>query len=223
MLKRFAVVCAALALPALALLGVAHAEAVKPTGNTFEILGAMSDSDFSPVRKKRSKRYAAAQLDDWSLSDLPKSDRYEKHTVAFNRNMPAGSILVQTKLRKLFFVLGDGKAIEYPVGVGREGFQWSGTNRISRKAVWPDWRPPPVMITREAKKGHILPEVMEGGPDNPLGARAMYIGKTEFRIHGTTQPTSIGKAVSSGCIRLLNAHVIDLYERVQIGAQVVVE
>ncbi len=191
---------------------------------TFEILGAMStyDDDTTP-QKPRGKRLSKLQADDWSLSQLPKSDRYKKHIVDFTRNMPAGSVLVQTRLRRLYYVLGNGKAIEYPVGVGREGFQWSGKNRISRKAEWPTWRPPPVMIKREAAKGHDLPEVMEGGPDNPLGARALYIGNTEFRIHGTTTPSSIGKAVSSGCIRLLNEHVIDLYERVAVGATVIVE
>ncbi len=196
----------------------------KPPYGTFEILGAMStDEDNGTPQQQRRKRRNNIQVDDWSLSQLPKSDRRKKHIVDFARDMPAGSVLVQTKLRKLYFVLGKGKAIEYPVGVGREGFQWSGKNRISRKAEWPTWRPPPVMIKREAAKGHDLPEVMEGGPDNPLGARALYIGNTEFRIHGTTTPSSIGKAVSSGCIRLLNEHVIDLYERVAVGATVVVE
>ena len=201
-----------------------HAAPKKLPHGTFEILGAMSsyDDDTFP-QKPRGKRLGKLQADDWSLSQLPKSDRYKKHIVDFTRNMPAGSVLVQTRLRKLYYVLGNGKAIEYPVGVGREGFQWSGKNRISRKAEWPTWRPPPVMIKREAAKGHDLPEVMEGGPDNPLGARALYIGSTEFRIHGTTTPSSIGKAVSSGCIRLLNEHVIDLYERVAVGATVVVE
>ena len=196
----------------------------KPTNGTFEILGAMStDGDDSTPRKRRGKRYYDNQVEDWSLGELLKSDRYKKHVVDFTRDMPEGSILVQTRLRKLYFVLGNGKAIEYPVGVGREGFQWSGKNRVSRKAEWPTWRPPPVMIRREAAKGYDLPEEMEGGPDNPLGARALYIGNTEFRIHGTTTPSSIGKAVSSGCIRLLNEHVIDLYERVKIGASVIVE
>lgn len=196
----------------------------KPPHGTFEILGAMSTDDDNGIpQQQRRKRRNNLQIDDWSLSQLPKSDRRKKQTVDFTRDMPAGSVLVQTKLRKLFFVLGNGKAIEYPVGVGREGFQWSGKNRISRKAEWPTWRPPPVMIKREAAKGHDLPEVMEGGPDNPLGARALYIGNTEFRIHGTTTPSSIGKAVSSGCIRLLNEHVIDLYERVAVGATVIVE
>ena len=111
----------------------------------------------------------------------------------------------------------------YPIGVGRDGYTWSGSNSITRKAQWPDWRPPPNMIRREAARGHFIPAHMPGGPQNPLGARALYIGSTEYRIHGTTQPWSIGRAVSSGCIRMLNEHVIDLYDQVQVGARVVVE
>ena len=119
--------------------------------------------------------------------------------------------------------MGGGKAIEYHVGVGREGFTWSGTDTITRKAEWPDWRPPAEMIARERRRGRELPALVPGGPDNPLGARALYIGDTAFRIHGTTEPWSIGQAVSSGCIRLINAEVIDLYDRVAVGATVVVE
>jgi lipoprotein-anchoring transpeptidase ErfK/SrfK len=120
-------------------------------------------------------------------------------------------------------VLEGKKALRYPVGVGREGKEWSGTNRISNKRQWPDWRPPPQMIQRELERGIVIPNFVKGGAKSPLGARALYIGQTEFRIHGTTQPNSIGRAVSSGCIRMHNAHVIDLYNRVKIGATVVVE
>jgi lipoprotein-anchoring transpeptidase ErfK/SrfK len=137
--------------------------------------------------------------------------------------MAPGSILVQTKQRRLFYVLPDGQAIMYPVGVGKQGYTWKGTNRVSRKAEWPSWRPPKAMIRRELAKGRVLPDYMDGGLQNPLGARALYIGSTEYRIHGTTQPWSIGRAVSSGCIRMLNEHVIDLYSRVEVGARVVVE
>jgi lipoprotein-anchoring transpeptidase ErfK/SrfK len=118
--------------------------------------------------------------------------------------------------------LGDGKAYRYSVGVGREGFQWSGSSRIAGKQEWPSWRPPAVMIAREAAKGHIIPEFMEGGPGNPLGARALYIGGTLFRIHGTNNPGSIGGAVSSGCIRMMNSDVIDLYGRARVGNRVIV-
>ena len=131
-----------------------------------------------------------------------------------------GSIVVRTPERALYLVLGNGKARRYTVGVGREGFQWSGNSRIVNKAEWPTWRPPQVMIEREAAKGHFLPDVMEGGPENPLGARALYIGGTMFRIHGTNNAASIGGAVSSGCIRMMNSDVIDLYERVKVGAKV---
>jgi lipoprotein-anchoring transpeptidase ErfK/SrfK len=144
-------------------------------------------------------------------------------TVNFYEPMAAGSILIRTSERRLYYVLPNNKAIMYPVGVGREGFTWSGEGAITRKASWPDWHPPKVMIEREAKKGHVIPAFMPGGPENPLGARALYIGDTEYRIHGTTQPWSIGKAVSSGCIRMMNDEVIDLFNRVEIGAAVIVE
>ena len=143
--------------------------------------------------------------------------------INFFEPMEPGSILIRTDERRLYFVLPGNKAIMYPVGVGREGFTWSGQDQITRKAVWPDWRPPQDMITREAKKGHAIPAFVAGGPENPLGARALYIGDTEYRIHGTTQAWSIGGAVSSGCIRMMNDEVIDLFNRVEIGASVIVE
>jgi lipoprotein-anchoring transpeptidase ErfK/SrfK len=143
--------------------------------------------------------------------------------VDFNRALAPGSILIKTNERKLYFVLEGGKAIQYGVGVGREGFTWRGSKRISRKAEWPGWTPPARMIARERAKGVILPAHMPGGPNNPLGARALYLGGSLFRIHGTNQPHSIGQAVSSGCIRMLNEEVIDLHDRVKIGALVVVE
>ena len=133
-----------------------------------------------------------------------------------------GSLVVRTPERALYYVLGNGKAVRYSVGVGREGFQWSGNSRIVSKQEWPSWTPPQVMIEREAAKGHIIPPFMEGGPGNPLGARALYIGGTIFRVHGTNNEASIGGAVSSGCIRMMNADVIDLYERVKIGAPIYV-
>lgn len=133
-----------------------------------------------------------------------------------------GTIVVNTPERALYLVEGNGMARRYKVGVGREGFQWSGNAKISNKAEWPTWRPPQSMIEREAAKGNYLPDMMEGGPENPLGARALYIGGTLYRIHGTNNAASIGGAVSSGCIRMMNADVIDLYERVQVGARVYV-
>ncbi len=144
-------------------------------------------------------------------------------TIAFSSALPPGSILIRTGARRLYFILPGGEAIEYHVGVGRDGFTWSGTDSISRKAKWPGWCPPAEMIARERRAGRHLPACMQGGPDNPLGARAMYIGDTAYRIHGTNQPWSIGQAVSSGCIRMINEEVIDLYRRVRLGAAVVVE
>jgi len=129
-----------------------------------------------------------------------------------------GTIVINTGARTLHLVQPGGRAIRYSVGVGREGFQWAGTNRISRTAIWPDWVPPAQMLRRRPD----LPRFMRGGPANPLGARALYLGATLYRIHGSNEPQSIGRAVSSGCIRMHNADVIDLYERVRPGATVVV-
>ena len=141
-----------------------------------------------------------------------------REEVAYAGKYAPGSIIVETGERRLYFVLGDGRAIKYGIGVGRDGFTWSGTHRVSRKAEWPGWTPPPQMRKRVPD----LPAFMPGGPENPLGARAMYIGSTLYRLHGTSEPWSIGQAVSSGCIRLTNEDVIDLYERVKVGALVVV-
>ena len=129
-----------------------------------------------------------------------------------------GTIIVDTPNTYLYYVLGGGKAVRYGIGVGREGFTWSGVRSIERKAEWPDWVPPPEMIQRQP----YLPRFMAGGDGNPLGARAMYIGGTVYRIHGTNAPSTIGQNVSSGCIRMLNEDVVDLYERVKIGTKVVV-
>ena len=190
------------------------ANALSSPTNTFQILGGM-DAPMSQVGLPTQKFGQAPQVDDLSGPN--------RAIIDFQTSLQPGSILVRTSERKLYFILPGGQAIMYRVGVGREGFSWVGSNRISRKAEWPSWRPPAVMISREAESGHIIPDFMPGGPENPLGARAMYIGDTEFRIHGTTQPWSIGHAVSSGCIRMLNEHVIDLYNRVEVGARVVVE
>lgn len=141
-----------------------------------------------------------------------------KKTVSFNEGYRAGTIIIKTSKRKLYYVLPGGKAIEYGVGVGRYGFTWSGTTRISRKAKWPGWTPPAEMHARQPG----LPKYMPGGPQNPLGARALYLGSSLYRIHGTNQDYTIGRAVSSGCIRMLNSEVIDLYNRTRIGARVIV-
>ena len=131
---------------------------------------------------------------------------------------PAGTIVIDTANTYLYLVLGGGKALRYGIGVGREGFSWAGAERVSRMAEWPDWHPPAEMIERQP----YLPRFMAGGPGNPLGARALYLGKTLYRIHGTNQPSTIGTFVSSGCIRLVNSDIEDLYTRVQVGARVVV-
>jgi lipoprotein-anchoring transpeptidase ErfK/SrfK len=129
------------------------------------------------------------------------------------------TIVIDTSERRLYLVRDDGTAVKFGVGVGREGFQWSGVNRISRKAEWPGWTPPPAMRKRQPN----LPAYMEGGPNNPLGARALYIGSTFYRIHGSNEPWTIGHAVSSGCIRMVNEDVIALYDMVDVGTKVVVQ
>ena len=129
-----------------------------------------------------------------------------------------GTIVINSTERRLYYVLPDGKAMRYGVGVGRPGFDWAGSQSITRKAEWPSWTPPAQMLKRRPD----LPRHMAGGPDNPLGARAMYLGSTLYRIHGSNEPETIGQAVSSGCIRMLNEDVIDLYERARVGTRVVV-
>ena len=144
--------------------------------------------------------------------------QFQRQVVLYRTNEPPGTIIVHTSERFLYLVQGNGRAIRYGVRVGREGFQWQGLLKITRKKEWPDWVPPPEMIKRQP----YLPRFMAGGPGNPLGARAMYLGTTVYRIHGTNQPDTIGKAVSSGCFGMVNADVIDLYGRVPIGTKVVV-
>lgn len=145
-----------------------------------------------------------------------------RQTVRYDGPYAPNTIVINTAERRLYLVVDGGRAIKYGIGVGRDGFTWAGTDRISRKAEWPGWTPPAVMIAREAAKGHRLPGYMPGGLGNPLGARALYIGARIYRIHGTAEPWTIGQAVSSGCIRLVNDDVIDLYERVGVGTKVVV-
>jgi lipoprotein-anchoring transpeptidase ErfK/SrfK len=143
---------------------------------------------------------------------------FKRQMVYYRTAEAPGTIIVQTSERFLYVVQGNGRAIRYGIGVGRDGFQWQGLLKISRKAEWPDWTPPPEMIERQP----YLPRFMAGGPGNPLGARALYLGATVYRIHGTNRPDTIGTAVSSGCFRLVNADVTDLYDRVPVGTKVVV-
>jgi lipoprotein-anchoring transpeptidase ErfK/SrfK len=145
-------------------------------------------------------------------------ERLRRAIVAYNTHEAPGTIIIDTGHTTLYYVLGGNRAIRYGVGVGREGFTWSGVKTISRKVEWPDWHPPAEMIARQP----YLPRFMAGGPGNPLGARAMYLGSSEYRIHGTNDPTTIGKFISSGCIRLTNEDVEDLFSRVQVGAKVIV-
>jgi lipoprotein-anchoring transpeptidase ErfK/SrfK len=143
---------------------------------------------------------------------------FRRQVVFYRTTEPPGTIIVETSERFLYLVQGNNRAVRYGIGVGRDGFQWSGLLKISRKAEWPDWRPPPEMIVRQP----YLPRFMAGGPGNPMGARALYLGETIYRIHGTNQPQTIGQSVSSGCFRLVNPDVIDLFERVPVGTKVVV-
>ena len=140
-------------------------------------------------------------------------------TVSFPSNYKPGTIVIRSGERRLYLVLGNGQALSYGIGVGRDGFGWSGVKRISAKREWPAWSPPAQMLRRRPD----LPRHMAGGPDNPLGARALYLGSSLYRIHGSNEPETIGQAVSSGCFRLTNADVIDLYERVPVGATVIVQ
>ena len=143
---------------------------------------------------------------------------FVRQVVDYTSHQTPGTVIIDTKNTFLYFVLNDTQAMRYGIGVGREGFAWSGEQTVARKAEWPDWHPPVEMIGRQP----YLPRFMAGGPGNPLGARAMYLGETEYRIHGTNNPDTIGKKVSSGCIRLTNDDVTDLYERVKVGAKVIV-
>jgi lipoprotein-anchoring transpeptidase ErfK/SrfK len=152
----------------------------------------------------------------------PFDPKFLPREVSYDGPQKPGTIVIDTKTKFLYLVQEGGKARRYGVGVGKEGFGWTGTNPITRKAEWPGWTPPAEMIEREKEKGRILPVHMEGGPQNPLGARALYLGDTLYRIHGTNAPWTIGHNVSSGCIRMRNEDVIDLYERVKVGTKVVV-
>jgi lipoprotein-anchoring transpeptidase ErfK/SrfK len=171
---------------------------------------------------------AQAQRDYTNLEDQPgfvpnEADealppQFQRQMVLYRTSEPPGTIIVHTNERFLYLVQPGGRAMRYGIGVGREGFQWQGLLKITRKQEWPDWTPPAEMIARQP----YLPRFMAGGPGNPMGARALYLGTTVYRIHGTNQPHTIGSAVSSGCFRLVNNDVADLYERVPVGTKVVV-
>jgi lipoprotein-anchoring transpeptidase ErfK/SrfK len=158
----------------------------------------------------------APQVEIQKTADAP--GRFVRQVVDYVSHEAPGTVVIDTGNTFLYLVLNGGQAMRYGIGVGREGFTWSGEQSVARKTEWPDWRPPADMLSRQP----YLPRFMAGGPGNPLGARAMYLGETEYRIHGTNKPETIGKRVSSGCIRLTNEDVADLYTRVKIGAKVIV-
>ena len=169
-----------------------------------------------PDRATRQQSWQDAGEADESAAIVPAHLR--RQTVAYSGREAPGTIVIDTANTYLYYVLGSGRAIRYGIGVGREGFTWTGAERVSNMKEWPDWHPPKEMIERQP----YLPRFMAGGPGNPMGARALYLGKTLYRIHGTNQPSTIGSFVSSGCIRLLNEDIEDLYQRVQVGTRVVV-
>jgi len=172
--------------------------------------------------------HAHAQREQMSIGDQPGhipdpadeqlDPQFQRQVVLYRSTETPGTIIIHTSERFLYVVQPNGRAIRYGIGVGRDGFQWQGLLRITRKQEWPDWTPPPEMIERQP----YLPRFMAGGPGNPMGARALYLGATVYRIHGTNQPQTIGSAVSSGCFRLVNGDVIDLYDRIPVGTKVIV-
>src|SRR5450830_464900 len=171
----------------------------------------------APAQSQIGPQYAPTEQND-ANEDVELDPRLQRQVVNYAGHEAPGTIIIDTPHTFLYYVLGNGKAIRYGIGVGRQGFTWAGVKQVARKAEWPDWYPPQEMIARQP----YLPRMVAGGPGNPLGARAMYLGSSEYRIHGTNDPTTIGKHVSSGCIRLTNDDVTDLYNRVQVGAKLVV-
>lgn len=170
-----------------------------------------------PVQSEPSPYVQSPQMDD-ERSAIEQPARFKRQVVNYPTREAPGTIIVDTPNTYLYYVLGNGQALRYGIGVGRDGFTWSGVQTVTRKAEWPAWTPPAEMIARQP----YLPRHMAGGPGNPLGARAMYLGGTIYRIHGTNMPETIGTQVSSGCIRLTNQDVSDLYSRVTVGTKVVV-
>ncbi len=184
--------------------------------------GALSPQDGQPTAMGANGRSVMAALPPEDQPEMgPRKalpERLRRQEVSYQTKEPAGTIVVDTANTQLYYVLGGGRAIRYGIRVGREGFTWTGVQKVTRKAEWPDWHPPAEMIERQP----YLPRFMAGGDGNPLGARAMYLGNTVYRIHGTNQPSTIGKFVSSGCFGMLNEDVTDLFDRVKVGTRVVV-
>src|SRR5580698_1756788 len=203
--RRAAVAFGALAIGVVAFSAAAAASPVQ----LFSFPLASPEAAAPPVQ-------AAPSEDEGMVSRLP--PRLRRQIVSYATREAPGTIIIDTPNTYLYYVLGGGQAIRYGIGVGRDGFTWSGVQSVTKKAEWPDWTPPPEMIARQP----YLPRHMAGGPGNPLGARAMYLGGTVYRIHGTNAPETIGTHVSSGCIRLTNDDVSDLYSRVNVGTKVIV-
>jgi lipoprotein-anchoring transpeptidase ErfK/SrfK len=176
-----------------------------------------STASASPFQPWQPAQTMQAPVDE-SFDGTEFPARFKRQMVDYRTNEAPGTIVIDTPNTYLYLVLGNGRALRYGIGVGREGFTWSGVQNVTKKAEWPDWTPPPEMIERQP----YLPRFMAGGPGNPLGARAMYLGGSIYRIHGTNDPSTIGHRVSSGCIRLTNDDVSDLYSRVNVGTKVVV-
>ena len=181
-------------------------------------------STFAPVRAEAQYRQGEMQIDDQPGLMAPDGEEgldpaYRRQPVFFRNTEAPGTIIVDTETRFLYLIQSPTRAMRYGIGVGREGFTWAGLVKITRKAEWPDWTPPSEMIARQP----YLPRFMAGGPGNPMGARAMYIGSTVYRVHGTNAPETIGHSVSSGCFRLVNSEIEDLYSRVPVGTKIVVQ
>ena len=195
-----------------------YAAAAQPGlgGGFIEMLfGGRSMSPPDPY----AARGARGEPPEWAEARRAEADpRYRRQVVAYEGGETPGTIIIDTPRRFLYLVQEGGRAVRYGIGVGRPGFTWAGVKEVSAKREWPDWTPPPEMLRRRPD----LPHHMAGGPENPLGARALYLGSSLYRIHGSNEPWTIGTAVSSGCIRMRNEDVVDLYERVQIGTKVVV-
>jgi lipoprotein-anchoring transpeptidase ErfK/SrfK len=200
----------------LVLAGLAWAAAASPTPAaayfydpiTREYVPYHQDPSYQPRRGSRSQGSYRPLLGGSAFRQI----------VSYTGGQAPGTVVISTAERRLYYVLGSGQAIRYGIGVGRAGFQWAGTRTITMKREWPDWRPPRQMLRRRPD----LPRYMSGGINNPLGARAMYLGSSLYRIHGSNEPETIGQAVSSGCFRMTNADVADLYSRVRVGTRVVV-
>jgi lipoprotein-anchoring transpeptidase ErfK/SrfK len=204
---------------ALVFAGLLLAPAVLPSAANAQALGyASTPQSGFPSDDVMSAPTDPSLTDQGNGSESVLPERFRRAVVSLDTREPAGTVIIDTGNTALYYVLGQGRAIRYGVGVGRQGFTWAGVQTISRKAEWPDWHPPAQMIARQP----YLPRFMAGGRGNPLGARAMYLGSSEYRIHGTNDPSTIGKFVSSGCIRLTNEDVTDLFSRVNVGTRVVV-